>query len=150
MFDRRPSFLILIAFVVVVSASEAFACSCVRVEGPITELVRKEKLESAAVFTGKVRSIVERQGYGWVTVDFDVLDLWKGRLNKTVSLRTGLDDGNCGFKFKRGETYLVYARNLSMYSPSKSLSTHICLRTALLADAKADIPHLGNSKLPKH
>ena len=148
MIYRIPLFLITIALVVFLSTGEASACSCVKYDAFAAEHVRKAKRDSDAVFAGKVQNIVEKQGYGWVSVEFEVLGVWKGRLNKKVTVVTGDNIENCGFKFRQGETYLVYVRNGSIYSPN-ALSTDICTRTALLSDAKADIPHLGKRTQPK-
>ncbi len=147
MIYRIPLFLISIALVVFLSTGEASACSCVKYDAFAAEHVRKAKRDSDAVFAGKVQSIVEKQRHGWVSVEFEVLDVWKGRLNDKVTVVTGDNIENCGFKFQQGETYLVYIPSHKLYSP-KSLSTHLCTRTALLAEAKADIPHLGKRKLP--
>jgi hypothetical protein len=123
MFYKIPLYLISIAFVVVISAGETTACDCVKYDAFAAEHVTKAKRDSNAVFTGKVQDIVQKQGSDLLYVEFEVLDVWKGRLTPKVTVVTGDWDGNCGFKFKRGEAYLVYVPSHKLYSPD-AFATH--------------------------
>ncbi len=60
-----------------------------------------------------------------------------------VEVLTGLGDADCGYGFRLGGQYLVYAYG----DNGKTLSTSICTRTRLLSDATADLEYIrGQSK----
>jgi hypothetical protein len=56
-----------------------------------------------------------------------------------VVVFTGSGGGDCGFPFRRGESYLVYASA----NTDGWLGTGICGRTAELSRAAADLRELG-------
>lgn len=97
-----------------------------------------------AVFTGEVVSVrtisvgrgdMRRQVKRvrlWVNLS------WKGVDNGSISVITGMGDADCGFDFRRGESYLVFASRAD-----GGLNTGICGRTAELARAAADVRALG-------
>jgi|GEM_PF-3400137 len=66
----------------------------------------------------------QSQYYVWpVSVSFNVQSSWKGVTTTTTAIFTG-NGGDCGYPFKVGNQYLVYAHNF--YS---DLATGICSRT---------------------
>jgi hypothetical protein len=69
--------------------------------------------------------------------------LWKGVLPEEISIVTGRGNGDCGYRFEVGGSYLVYAYG----SDESSLSTNICQRTAKLSVAQADLKVLGRGKV---
>jgi hypothetical protein len=81
-------------------------------------------------------------------VTFRLHAAWKGidSGDGTVSVTTGHGDGDCGFGFAVGTTYLVYAQS----AESGGLSTSICSRTAAAADARSDFDALGHPPLVRH
>jgi hypothetical protein len=54
-----------------------------------------------------------------------------------VEVTTGLGDADCGYRFRVGGQYLVYAYR----NDKKMLSTSICTRTRLLSEATADLEY---------
>ena len=117
-------------------AAVAYACSCEPSPSP------KKSLEQAtAVFSGKVLKI-EKDGEFELAVTFAVDCVWKGKEAKEVVVRTGTNDGICGYKFTKGTSYLIYAHETTR-DEVKYLATNICTRTASLADAKEDLKALG-------
>ena len=125
------SFL-LIPLVVTANTKEACACSCLPPGPPKSELDRSE-----AVFAGKVMRI--RRKNSEVRVKFKVMTSWKGEVNKKQVITTQINSAACGYSFERGQQYLVYASKLG----SNLLSTNICSRTKLLANAQEDVSELG-------
>ena len=102
-------------------AAAADACSCAPPPPP------KEALKKAtAVFSGKVLKI-EKEGEFELAVTFAVESQWKGVADKEVVVRTGIDDGICGYKFKKGASYLIYAHETKR-DEVKYLATSICTR----------------------
>lgn len=116
-------------------------CSCV---GPADAL--KARQGADAVFVGRVVHIRPTlvgwgvEGGPWMErrVTLRVDRAWKGVNARTVVLNTGRGGGDCGFPFRRGESYLVFA-----HEHEGSLGTGICTRTAYLTEAAVDIRDLG-------
>lgn len=126
--------------------SEARACSCELPLGDLThkQQVKKARKHSQAVFAGEVVEILRPAETNIVIVKFRVEHSWKGKLEKEVALSTGRGGGDCGYQFRVGHTYLVYAYGFD----ETSLATNICQRTAALTDVAAEIKLLGKGKVP--
>lgn len=133
------------------AAEFGYACSCVPPSAEFSndaeKYVAHERDKAAAVFSGKVAGIVQlknAQGKatGVIRVRFTVYKSWKGAETKSVTVRTTNICCICGFPFKIGKEYLVYAAG----SDSKSLSASICSRTKTLDAAAEDLEFLGEAK----
>ena len=132
------------------NASQAYACKCVVPGSPSEEM---EKFD--AVFAGKVLSIdhsfdpnaASFSPGDHTTVGFSVDTVWKGTVDKNIDLTTPPTGGSCGFAFVAGEEYIVYAYEGS--DQGENLSVSICSRTALLAEAQADMDALGEGYDPQ-
>lgn len=121
--------LILICIFIGSFASGVDACSCA--ENPKVEITLQQ---SEAVFSGKVVDVREKRtlnGYLSKSVLFDVMNTWKGVEQSQIIITTGLGGGDCGFDFKEGQEYLVYANESKMYGV-KGLKAIICSRTSEL------------------
>lgn len=119
----------------------AAVCDCI---GPRTAQAARSHAD--AVFAGvaaSVRDTLVREEPGrmqaYTAVTFRVRSGWKGVRTRDVTVLTGLN--TCGFPFRRGESYLVYAR--APVGDSRPLLTGICTRTAATRDAAADIRALA-------
>jgi len=119
-----------------VEASQA--CTCMPSSPPIESIA-----ETDAVFTGKAVSR-KRIKHGY-TFEFKVKEVWKGISQSYVLVSTGRGGGDCGYRFKIGKSYIVYAYHSKMYADhyKNGLETIICTRTNLLAQADFDIQELG-------
>ena len=142
----RPVLLLLGVVIVVLLASPAAnACSCVG-NGPPCESYGT----ASAVFAGTViadrvneRPKGERpkiDEIDWVprAVKFSVEQAFSGGIGTEVEVFTGRGGGDCGYGFKVGQRYLVYA-----YRHQDKLSTSICTRTRLFSQATEDLAFLG-------
>ncbi|WP_134701103.1 hypothetical protein [Ammoniphilus sp. YIM 78166] len=78
-------------------------------------------------------------------VHFKVTNTWKGNVASAQTIATGFGDADCGYEFKEGKEYIVYASKSSMYGVDK-LSTTICRRTNELSSANEDLSVLGEGK----
>ena len=136
-----PKFLILMAATAVTSPL-ALSCSCIAPPPPKEALI-----QSHAVFAGKVESITEVNS--WNKVVFRVTESWKGKGNATMTVYTHTQPSACGFLFKIGTGYIVYAYH---EQPSASepvvLMTNICTRTALDSETLSDRKAFGPGSKP--
>jgi hypothetical protein len=74
-------------------------------------------------------------------VSFGISETFRGIQAEQAEVLTGISGGDCGYGFKTGETYLVYAH---LDKQSGRLSTSICTRTRPLAQAKDDLNYIRN------
>lgn len=145
---RNPALVILCVALVVmglltVRPGVTYACSCVVPDGPQALLER-----SAAVFSGEVVSIKEKQGVVTSTGDpvqvtFKVANRWKGVEGDEVTVTTAMSSASCGFEFTEGSSYLVYAGGAE-----GKLQVSLCSRTVKLASAGEDLEALGPGTSP--
>ena len=129
---------LLLAASLAFGAEAGLACTCVPPKGPAEELQL-----AAAVFSGKVVEVRKhRQSediFAGVEAVLRVERAWKGVEEATVSVFTSSHSAACGYSFKEGRTYLVYAYK----NAEGRLSTGICGRTRRLKDAGEDLKELG-------
>ena len=122
------------------SAGTSYACSCLPPGSPTEALDYSD-----AVFRGRATSAHVDETTRIITTEFDVSVVWKGPLNRTISITTGMDGVSCGIGgFSLGAEYIVY---------SYGGSTGICGRTHNLAmgfpdDDYNDMEELGQGQAP--
>ena len=124
----------------------AFACECVKTPTPCVAYERAE-----AVFIGTPTEVsrneskdkIGNSGRASRIFRFSVDQAFRGVNDSQVSVITGQGAGDCGYDFKIGEQYLVYASRDSQ----KMLYTSICSRTKHIRDANEDLEYIhGLSK----
>ena len=123
------------AVVLIVSAGDVFACTCMHLRGTVETGYESHP----KIFSGKVISSVKSGNYS-LKVKIQVQNSWKGKLPKIVTVFTGAQTSMCGFPFKKGKSYLIYADGEKM----KDLSVTLCSRTTLLSNAAEDMEALNN------
>ncbi|SRR6266581_1796159 len=138
------------------------ACECIGTSTPNRSLAR-----AASVFTGYVVGVtlgskwdsvnaarprdcgleITQEGAGTslclseeVVVTFEVIAAWKGFTSGKVQVRTPAQGTACGFAFRVGQSYLVYA---DARTQGGGLTTDTCHRTKATAEAQADLQELG-------
>lgn len=77
----------------------------------------------------------------FVLVRLRALRAWKGITAETVTVATHEGGASCGFGFRVGERYLVYA-----YGARGRLTTNICTRTTAIDRAWSDLRDLGAAR----
>lgn len=105
-------------------------CSCVTPPPP-----REAFAASAAVFDGTVAGIARDPAGGPfadLTVTFIVHTQWKGVVRSPVVLRTAADGALCGYTFRLGQRYIVYADG-----SAEDLQVGLCGRTRVHDAAEA-------------
>ncbi len=127
------------------AASPAHACSCASPPDPLTA-----RDHSNAVFTGTVLAVNEVTDWSefmpftkpihkQVEVILEVQSIWKGITASQVRVITESNSASCGVDFQLGKNYLVYAS----FHEGSELYTHLCTRTAEVANAGEDLHALG-------
>ena len=132
---------------------EALACTCASSGPPCQNAFQVD-----AIFAGTVRSITaladddvapSRAGEApiasTVRVEFADVQGYRGVQAATLSVVTPGSGPACGYAFKPGERYLVYARRKT---GGADLVTSICTRTRSLADAAEDLGFLQTLAQP--
>jgi hypothetical protein len=128
---------------VLLSSGRALACSCAGSGQPCQAFGA-----AAATFVGTVTDVKTNQPkegekgevvWGRRVFRFTVLQPFSGVAGSEVEVSTGLGGGDCGYGFKRGETYLVYAYG---GREGQGLATGICTRTRHVSDAAEDLEFL--------
>lgn len=112
---------VLFAAFILPSYQIAQACECKPPGG-----VAQEYQRANLIFSGEVVGLNARE------VSLKVSKMWKGAFAERITLRV---DSPCGFRFKLGERYLVYAAG------SGRAKAHLCSGTRLLEGAE-DIKEL--------
>jgi hypothetical protein len=144
--NRAVPVALLVVALIVATASPARACSCV---GPNPAC--QAFWTTDTVFDGRVVAIEaalpdERLGGRVVQfpeklVTLDVAQTWKGAVSGRVQVATATTGPACGFNFKVGKRYIVFANERSM---GRLPEVSSCTNTRLLADA-GDLPEFLDS-----
>src|SRR5215207_10984090 len=143
MFRRWLPFLLSCPVVLTALAARAEACSCFAGQPPCAAYGA-----ASAVFVGTATESRTRgsnpktpEEVDWtpVVVKFAVLQPFLGVEGAEVEVATGRGGGDCGYQFRKGETYLVYA---SRGADGRQLLTGICSRTRPVSDASEDLEFL--------
>lgn len=132
-------------FAMIFSLPSAFGCSCAGGAAPCYEYGR-----AAAVFVGtpialktaerSTKRAREETDYTPPrTFTFSVEQSFLGLQAREVEVSTGMGGGDCGYDFKLGTSYIVYAYQ---FSKVNRLSTSICSRTKPLEEAGEDLEFL--------
>ena len=126
------SMVLLVLGLVALLPDCASACSCAWPQRTERELDR-----SSAVFAGEVLDL--KRGFETIKVSFRVSEVWKGPEQDTLEVSTPRYEASCGYSFKEGQEYLVYAEG-------KRMEVSSCGGTTLLSEASADFEALGNGE----
>ncbi len=165
------------------SVEQIYACSCLQTKscqaynnadtifvGKVIGSKEQKTVEdysenSDASLQTKPKTITYDVGEIYFEVQESFLGNEKG---SRITIFSGTDGGDCGFWFKRGETYLVYAQKENSDSPSSVLGftdggsdknlepqadrlwTSICSHTALITQAKEDLAYLRDLSINKN
>jgi predicted Zn-ribbon and HTH transcriptional regulator len=129
----RNSFL-LISFLFIALASTACDCTS-QVEMSL------EYHRSRSVVIGKITKITKSKDQKQLLVTVEVLEDFKGsKKGQSVVVRTNASGKACGYDFKVGSQYLIYA-NRDERNP-RDWSTSVCSRTQPLRDAEDDLVYI--------
>jgi hypothetical protein len=144
-FQRVLISLSIATALLALSVSDVKACSCMFGGGSPCEAYWL----SQAVFSGKVIKkstfdVEEGEGdsrhkYQQVLARFSIEQAIKGVAGDEVEIVTGLGGGDCGYHFKDGERYVVYA--IRNGRDNSRLYSGVCNRIKLVAEADEDFAY---------
>jgi hypothetical protein len=135
------SIALLVLSLVALFPDCAHACSCGG--GSFREAAMGAN--SSAVFSGEVIDI--EKGLQVSSVTFRVSKVWKGNQRETWTVSTPRYGMSCGYTFKEGQEYLIYAYWGPAGSPPRpTLKTDICTQTKPLSEADANLRLLGDGQ----
>jgi len=149
---RRPlaalvSVVLTVLGVVFLLPDCASACSCAMPPGSQEERAERALAESSAVFSGEAVEVEEGpsikmmgiSGLRSSRVTLRTSEVWKGPQRETLEVSTPRDGMSCGYPFKEGQEYLVYAN-----TGKQGLEAYLCTETKPLEKAGADLAVLGD------
>lgn len=141
----RPRFFFFVLALswLLCAASNALGCSCAFGGGAACQ----EYWRSDAVFAGKIvgsaQETVDDEPYKRTerVLRVAIEQAFRGVEGAETEVRTGWGGGDCGYEFKVGERYMIYA-----YRDEKShkLYTSICSRTRPVSKADEDFAFINN------
>lgn len=115
--------------------SSCLACSCVQDDAPAGGWTRATLLtQGDVIFRGKVVSAGPLRVLGGGATDgtypvtFQVAEVWKGAVKRSVVVQAGSGGGDCTIPFKVGEEWLIYGHG----DPSDVVNAGTCSRTSQL------------------
>lgn len=123
----------VVAIGLCVAMDAAWSCQCI--ESDTSAEAAFEQYD--AVFVGQVVELRlakstqptntdGREPVDGVEVSLKVLERWKGEMSARAVVVTNPDDGSCGYPFRVGATYLVWARRAQV---GQAFTVHLCDRT---------------------
>jgi hypothetical protein len=128
----RLAFLVLTLAI----ARDADACQCAEPEGPPCQSL----FQVQAVFVGTVRSVTPAPRVAPllenIRVEFEEALPFRGVEGSRQTVFTDSDGPACGYPFRVGQRYVVYA---SRYKGAGPLVTSTCSRTRPIAEAAEDL-----------
>jgi len=126
-----------------VTPGQLFACDCGDPGPPCRAFAR-----TAAVFAGRVTRIgtistklASGDAYERILVSFEIERSYRGVHGTSIEVVTDGGGGDCGYAFKQGQRYLVYA---SEFPEVGKLYTSICSRTREISEAEEDLEYLNH------
>ena len=133
---RLVALVLSILPLVMISASEAQACSCAP-SGPPCQ----EAWKAPVIFAGTVIAVEQPTGFGARRVRFRITEAFRGNEKGEIDIHLrGGGSASCDPTFRMGEAWLVYANN--QWEGGPGWTTSICSRTRQLRAAAEDLAYL--------
>ena len=137
----------ILALVFLCPLQAAEACMCMAFPDDLEEAVAKAYAQADVVFLGDAMAM-RNTTLGILQqreVTFSVRDRWKGSIPDTTLVRTNVGEIACGYKFKKRNSYLVFAY---WDQQRQHLTTSFCDLTRTEAEAKGAIGVLDRLTKP--
>ena len=127
---------------VLIAPRAASACSCEPSGPPCQAYFNSDAVFVATVRSIEVRAVVYERIEGMITrklVRFSIERAARGVQGLEIEVWTGMYEGDCGYGFKIGRRYVVYARRLK----DGTLNASSCSRTRPVSEARDDLAYLS-------
>lgn|GEM_PF-3279092 len=136
--------ILLLSGLMVTEQKSAYACSCAVAPGGFED----ELANSDYVFDGVVTNKKEKSSLlGTISSadpvewTFQVNGSWKGEITEVVTVYSALSSASCGYEFKVGKRYAVFANDIN-----DQIKVSSCSKTMLIADNSDIFTELGSYK----
>jgi hypothetical protein len=137
-----------ILFALSFASQTVHACSCGSANAPCISFGSAQAVFVGTVLSKRVdeqtrptdRGNINRNPIGF---RFAVEQSYRGAAGPEIEIFTGRGGGDCGYDFKIGQRYLVYA-----YLDGDKLTTYICTSTKLFGTAAEDLAFLATLSSP--
>lgn len=142
--SRSIVFLLFCALLLTtIFANDAAACSCRFGGEPVCQEYSRTDIVFAGTVAGSANITINEGDYKYEQrlVRFEVAEMFRGEQMAKAEIITGWGGGDCGYNFKNGESYLVYAR---INKQDKRLYTSACTRTQPISQAAEDLAYIRN------
>ncbi len=137
---------ILSVLIVFLGSTSAFACSCIETNAPLVEKVKNAFSKADVIINATVVGIKKISKGNYISsadpivYTFKVSKYFKGKLKTdTIEIVSASSSASCGYKFKLGTSYLVYAKSTTTYARSTQHATDyvtsLCDRNKVLHTA---------------
>ncbi len=143
--------IFLLLTITILSITKSFACQCVQVKGDLAMQTKRSFVQSNLVMTGKVIEIQKnesssRSNEGMIELPintfvytFEIIKTYKGKIEKElVKVKSSGSGSTCGYKFKLGDSYLVYARKSMSKNAKVIFETGLCDRNQILTEVNKE------------
>jgi hypothetical protein len=151
--------ILAIAILLTCAVRGAAACSCVPIPDVAGALERSDLVADGTVVAIEDRHVGWRKIKVWFQrrfgspfpsafdagfeIHLKVNQVWKGRVTRETVIYTWRDEAGCGFPFRPGNRYVVYAR----LGPEDEYEASLCSRTRFQGeDDVAALDRLASSK----
>ena len=140
----KQLWLLFLVFILI--SGTARGCSCAEHTPPCQGYWGASVVFAGVVTEISSRPVETRQGEGThapaeAIIHFTVEKYYRDNRGAEVQVSTGFGGGDCGYPFRIGERYLVYAQ---IYKGRQDLSTSICTLTKPLAEATQDLDYISD------
>jgi len=145
----RPTHFLVVAILVIMPHADALACTCMGGGGPACQEAWREGVNS--IFLGRVAKIEVTLGVmgapdnaasmtlggSMKVVTIEIEESYRGISGKSVQVVTAADEAACGYSFREGERYLIFAGK-----QGSRLGVSLCSATRPAKYAEDDIAYL--------
>ncbi len=135
---------IMLASVSMLSPKTVYACSCAEAPSVLEARDRNDSVfEGQVVKVTNPVAIFSRSSADKKTVEFQVNEVWKGKVAPTIKVTTASSGASCGYDFVEGERYLVFANQTG-----STLDAGLCNGTLQYSASGSHLQELGSGSVP--
>ncbi len=129
---------LICSLLLLLNASSTWACSCIR------QSVKEDFQDADVVFSGKVlnrgepESQTKSRSWELIEVKFELDETWKGEKTANITVSTELMSISCGYPFREGNSYVVFAKSKAVADESGDGENEILYTNWCVSNQKID------------